>query len=189
MGIAIAAERRLLAEDEYEPVAASHYPALETAKRADLIELAGWLRERRAKASDIVRDRRRVRRGKAEPRGVAAEAPSELGQSAKKQVFARALRRVNARLERLAIEERRGRGSAHLAGTVERKAKMASPPPKPAPKTAKADTPKAETPKAETPKATAAKETAKPAKAVEAGKAARAAPAAKKASAKDAKPE
>ncbi|MBN8943520.1 MAG: hypothetical protein J0H01_28700 [Rhizobiales bacterium] len=140
MGIAIAAERRLLAEDEYDPVAASHYPALETATRAELIELAGWLRARRAKASDIVRHRRRVRRGKAEPRNTAAEISSERGVAAKKQVFAHALRRVNARIERLGTEERRSKAIGNLRAAVERKAEATKARAKPGPTAAKAMT-------------------------------------------------
>jgi hypothetical protein len=90
MGVQIAAERKLLTEGEYDPVARSHHPAVQGLARDELIELARWLRSRRARARDIVRERRRVRRGKAEPRGAAAEPPSERGLSAKKQIFARA---------------------------------------------------------------------------------------------------
>lgn len=104
MGIPIAAERRLLSEDELGPVARSHYPELEGLSREQLIELARWLRSRRARARDIVRDRRRVRRGKADPRNPAAEPPSERGLTAKKQVFSHSLRRVNARLNHLLAE-------------------------------------------------------------------------------------
>lgn len=121
MGVEIAAERKLLAEDEYDPVARSHHPAVQELARDDLVELARWLRSRRARARDIVRERRRVRRGKAEPRGAAAEPPSERGLSAKKQIFARALRRVNGRIERLRAEEKRGRAVANLREALERK--------------------------------------------------------------------
>jgi hypothetical protein len=122
MGVPIAAERRLLTEDEYDPVAASHYPALEAAKREDLIELARWLRARRAKASDIVRHRRRVRRGKQDPRNIAAETASERGLAAKKQVFSRALRRVNARIDKIRTDERRAEAIAHMHEALARKA-------------------------------------------------------------------
>lgn len=112
MGIPIAAERRLLSEDELGPVARSHYPELESLSRDQLIELAGWLRSRRARARDIVHHRRRVSRGKAESRNAAAETPSERGLAAKKQVFSHSLRRVNARLNRLLAEEKH---ALHLA--------------------------------------------------------------------------
>lgn len=109
MAMPIAAERRLLSEDELGPVARSHYPALESLSRDQLIELARWLRSRRARARDIVRQRRRVRRGKADPRNPAAESPSERGLTAKKQVFSHSLRRVNARLDHLLSAERHAR--------------------------------------------------------------------------------
>ena len=114
MGIPIAAERRLLSEDELGPVARSHYPELESLSRDQLIELARWLRSQRARARDIVHHRRRVRRGKAEPRNPAAETPSERGLAAKKQVFSHSLRRVNARLNRLLAEEKHARHRARL---------------------------------------------------------------------------
>jgi len=106
MAMPIAAERRLLSEDELDPVARSHYPALGSLSRDQLIELARWLRARRARARDIVSQRRRVRRGKADPRNTAAEPPSERGLAAKKQVFSHSLRRVNARLDHLLAEEK-----------------------------------------------------------------------------------
>lgn len=121
MGVEIAAERRLLTEDEYDPIARSHHPAVQGLARGDLIELARWLRSRRAKMRDTLHERRRVRRGKAEPRGVAAEPPSERGSAAKKQVFARALRRVNGRIERLRAEEKRDRAVAGLHKALQRK--------------------------------------------------------------------
>jgi len=39
MSTSIADERRLLANEEYEPVARSHYPALADLKREELVEL------------------------------------------------------------------------------------------------------------------------------------------------------
>lgn len=121
MGVEIAAERKLLAEDEYDPVARSHHPAVRELAWDELVELARWLRSRRARSRDLVRERRRVRRGKAEPRGAAPEPPSERGLSAKKQVFARALRRVNGRLERLRAEKKREGAAVGLRAALERK--------------------------------------------------------------------
>jgi hypothetical protein len=106
MGMPMAAERRLLSEDELGPVARSHYPELERLSRDQLIDLARWLRSRRARARDIVRDRRRASRGKAEARNPATEFPSERGLAAKKQVFSHSLRRVNSRLNHLLAEQK-----------------------------------------------------------------------------------
>ena len=110
MGIPIAAERRLLSEDELGPVARSHYPELESLSRDQLMELARWLRSRRARARDLVRHHRRESRGKTESRNPAAEFPSERGLAAKKQVFSHSLRRVNARLNHLLAKEKHAPG-------------------------------------------------------------------------------
>jgi hypothetical protein len=122
MDIGVAAERRLLAEDEYEPVARSHYPALGGLAREELVQLARWLRERRNRTRDIVRERRRAHRGRVPPPGAAPEVPSERrGLPAKKQVFARALRRVNERIGRLLAAEARERNVARLRAALERR--------------------------------------------------------------------
>jgi hypothetical protein len=126
MSTSIADERRLLAADEYEPVARSHYPALADLPRAELLELVRWLREQRGKFRRHVERRRRAERGKAAPRAAAAAPAGERGPgakgvaqgpvakgAAKKQVFTRALKRVNARLDSLLAAERR---SAMRAG-------------------------------------------------------------------------
>lgn len=104
MSLGIAAERKLLAEDEYAPVAETHYPALKQASRERLIELAQWLRARRTRARDIIATRRRARRGKPDERS--QQLSPDRGLAAKKQVFSQALRRVNARIETLAAAER-----------------------------------------------------------------------------------
>lgn len=121
MSVEFAAERRLLAEDEIAAVLSSHYPELESLAHADLLELARWLRARHGRARDIIRTRRRIRRGKAEPRGTATEDASERGLAAKKQVFARGLKRVNGRLGQLRAEEKRARALANLRAALERR--------------------------------------------------------------------
>lgn len=121
MGVAIVAERRLLTENEYGPVARSHYPTLESVPRDELVDLARWLRSQRAKANDIVQHRCRVRRGKPDLSNTVADTSSERGLSAKKKVFSRALKRVNARLHRFRDEEKRDRNLARLNAALERK--------------------------------------------------------------------
>jgi hypothetical protein len=118
MSITFASERRLVAQDEFEPIVRSHYPVVEELSREELVELARWLRERRARARDIVRGRRRVARGKADVRGGAAETASERGLLAKKQVYANALKRVNARLATIKAAERRALALARLQAAV-----------------------------------------------------------------------
>ena len=121
MSTSIADERRLLANEEYEPVARSHYPALAGLKREELVELVRWLRERRGKFRGQVEHRRRVRRGKADARTAAAEPPSERGVAAKKQVFARALKRVNNRLDSVLAGEKRAAMRAGMTAALDRK--------------------------------------------------------------------
>jgi hypothetical protein len=114
MGLALKSELGLLGEDEREPVARSHHPVLASLPGKDVLELARWLRARRDRARGLIRHTARVRRGKAEPRRAPPEPHAERGLSAKKQVFSRALRRVNARLDTLAAEARRARALADL---------------------------------------------------------------------------
>ena len=121
MASSIADERRLLTADEYEPITRSHHPAVATLAAPELVDLARWLRERRSRCRDLMHHRRRVRRGKAEPRNTAAEESSDRGLAAKKQVFARALKRVNGRLELLRAEARQAEISARLGAALERK--------------------------------------------------------------------
>lgn len=123
MSTSIADERRLLAADEYQQVARSHYPALLEVPRDELPTLVRWLREQQAKMRGTIEHRRRVRRGKAEPRSAAAETSSERGAAAKKQVFARAVKRVNSRLDHLRDEERRAEIRVRLGAALERKRK------------------------------------------------------------------
>lgn len=122
MGIATKGERRLLSEKEYEPIMRSHHPALQRLEHRELVELARWLRSQRTRARDIIRDRRRIRRGKADPRSLADETSSERGLAAKKQVFAHALRRVNTRLNQLsaAAGHARNRSTPDLSGRAVR---------------------------------------------------------------------
>jgi hypothetical protein len=121
MTIALAAERRSLAQDEFEPIVKSHYPVVETLSREELVALARWLRERRARARDLIRGRRRVTRGKAATRGTASETASERGLAAKKQVFSNALKRVNGRLAKLEDARRRTLMRERLQAALGRK--------------------------------------------------------------------
>ncbi len=121
MGVEFAAEQGLLAESELGPVRQSHYPVLEELPREDVVDLARWLRGQHGRVRDIIRDRRRVRRGKAEPRGATPETPSERGLAAKKQVFARALKRVNARLSQISAAARRASSIAAMQEALHRK--------------------------------------------------------------------
>lgn len=104
MSVEYSAERRLLAEDELDPVRRSHYPELEEWTHSELVGLARFLRARRDRARDLIKDLRRARRGKG---GVGEGLSSERGLAAKKQVYARALKRVNARIAQIVAETKR----------------------------------------------------------------------------------
>jgi hypothetical protein len=106
MSVEFSAERRLLAEDELDPVRGSHYPELERWTHPELVELARFLRTRRDRARGLISDLRRARRGKG---GVGEGLGSERGLAAKKQVYARALKRVNARIAQIVAEMKRQR--------------------------------------------------------------------------------
>ncbi|MGH7152603.1 MAG: hypothetical protein ACREF3_01640 [Acetobacteraceae bacterium] len=121
MAIELASERRLLTESEYQRVEQSHYPTLGTLPHDETLTLARWLREQHARLRDIIRDRRRARRGKAAGAGLAAPETSERGLAAKKQVFAHAIRRVNGRLERFRAEARRARVTEGMQTALRRK--------------------------------------------------------------------
>ncbi len=121
MGVEFAAERRLLSEEEFAPIVSSHYPELAALSHEDLVGLARWLRGQHARARDIIRGRRRVHRGKAEARGTAAETASDRGLAEKKQVYARGLKRVNARLAALRAETKRTQATAALREALARR--------------------------------------------------------------------
>lgn len=121
MGVAYAAERGLLAEDEFAMVEQSHYPALAALDGAALRDLAKWLRARRARARDIIHDRTRARRGKGEVRGAVSDPGTAHNLADKKQVFARALKRVNARIEAEKAAAKRAASVARLQAALARK--------------------------------------------------------------------
>jgi hypothetical protein len=122
MSTSIADERRLLAADEYEPVARSHYPGLASLQRDELLELVRWLRDQRGKFKGQIR--RRVRRAKADTRTEADKPASERGLAAKKQVFARALKRANAQLDRVLAADKRAAMHAGMQAALARKRRV-----------------------------------------------------------------
>lgn len=121
MSIELASERRLLTESEYQRIGQSHYPTLGTLPHQEALALARWLRGEHGRLRDIIRDRRRARRGKAGGTGIAAPETSERGLAAKKQVFAHAIRRVNARLERFRAKARRARIKQGMEAALRRR--------------------------------------------------------------------
>ena len=117
MATNIAAERRLLGDD-FAVVAPSHYPALGALDATEVLALARALREQRNRLRGMAHANRRARRGKAEPR---AAAPSDAALMRRKQVYAAALKRVNARLDTLQGQARRAWHAAALREALARK--------------------------------------------------------------------
>lgn len=117
MATSIAAERRLLGDD-FALIANSHHPALAALSAEDALALARLLREQRDRLRGMVHANRRARRGKGEPRAAAGHDPALLR---RKQVFAAALKRVNARIELLHGEARRAYHAAALKEALARK--------------------------------------------------------------------
>lgn len=105
MSLAVATERRMLAENEFDMVARTHYPEISALSREELAETARVLRAYRDKARDTARQQRREMRGKASARG-ATPARDNTGTTIKKQIFAQALKRVNRELARFQQAER-----------------------------------------------------------------------------------
>lgn len=119
MGQCFATERRLVSETEYGQIVKSHYPEVEALPEEELRALARWLREARDRARGVIAGRRRARRGKGGT--PEAGAASERGLAAKKQVYARALKRVNARLDRLSAERKRASMQARMEAALARR--------------------------------------------------------------------
>ena len=117
MATSIAAERRLLGDD-FALIANSPHPALAALSAEDALALARLLREHRDRLRGMVHSNRRARRGKGEPRASAGHDPALLR---RKQIFAAALKRVNARLELLHGEARRAYHAAALKEALARK--------------------------------------------------------------------
>lgn len=93
-------ERSLLNHEEYEVIKGSHHPDLYALDLDGLRSLQTRLREMRDKERTLTRHKQRERRGKAEPRGGSFPGTSEQPQQ-RKQVFAKALRRVNKETARI----------------------------------------------------------------------------------------
>jgi len=121
MSISVAAEKKLLAPEEFEAVKATHHPAILSLSLEALQSAKRDLGERREKLRVHLVETRRAR-----VRRTAGASPSgEPRLARRKQVFAKALRRLNQELSRREEAE----GKARTAPGV----------PRPEPKTGKAN--------------------------------------------------
>jgi hypothetical protein len=99
MGMSRTEEARALDADERALVAETHHPALQALDDAALAALLVRARERRDRAQDLAKRRRREMRGKAAPRGAEASR-ADAGSKAKAAALAAAVKRLNAEAER-----------------------------------------------------------------------------------------
>lgn len=99
MAMSTKMEHRLVTHDEFEIVAETHHPGIHDLSTEALTAARQRLRDLRAKERTLSRDMQRAIRGKGEQRG--RSFPGNADKPARrKQVFAHALRRVNAELAR-----------------------------------------------------------------------------------------
>jgi hypothetical protein len=99
MSICRKQERSLLDHEAWTLVERTHLPALKALSDAELSETGRRLRALHDKQRDLSREKRRIARGKAEPRGGSFPGTAERPKQ-RKQVFAQALKRVNSEFER-----------------------------------------------------------------------------------------
>ncbi len=93
-------ERSLLSHEENETIRLTHHPAIYEVEVVELEAMRPRLRQMRDKERTLGQHKRRETRGKAEPRGASFPGTATHA-SHRKQVFAAALKRVNAELRRL----------------------------------------------------------------------------------------
>lgn len=127
MSISCKFERSLLSHEEYNVIKGSHHPDLYALDLNGLVALQGRLRQMRDKERTLTRHKQRERRGKAEPRGANFPGTTEQPQQ-RKQVFAKALRRVNNEARRIRNLEARAANidAAHRALEMRRAANFTS---------------------------------------------------------------
>jgi hypothetical protein len=99
MSISQQEEARALDAEERAMVVQTHHPALHDLSDADLAALVRRVRDRRDRAQDMARQRRREMRGKAKARG-AEPSGADQGSRLKATVLAQAMRRLNGEAQR-----------------------------------------------------------------------------------------
>lgn len=99
MSISQQEEARALDAEERAMVAQTHHPALHDLSDSDLAALVRRVRDRRDRAQDMARQRRREMRGKGKARGAEPSA-ADHGSRLKATVLAQAMRRLNGEAER-----------------------------------------------------------------------------------------
>lgn len=93
-------ESKLLNHDELQIVRSTHHPAIYDFDLPELREVQGRLRNERSKLRTLINRSRRIHKGKPDPREGSTPQNGEHLQK-RKQVFAKALRRVSNEIKRL----------------------------------------------------------------------------------------
>lgn len=129
MAISSKLERKVLSQDEFEAVRATHHPAIYELDRKELQAVRVRLREMRGKARTIARQKSREGRGKAEGRGKSFPGTAEQPLR-RKQILAAALKRVNKEIVRYDALASRAEhiDAARRALALKRSANFYSPP-------------------------------------------------------------
>lgn len=99
MSISRKDEKSLLSHEEWTVIARTHHPEIDALALADLRDLRRDVRAMRDKERDLAHQKKRIARGKADPRGGSFPGTYERPKR-RKQVFAGALQRVNSAVER-----------------------------------------------------------------------------------------
>ena len=113
MSIPVAAEKKLLAPEDFEAVKVTHHPAIEEMSLEALQTAKRELGERREKLRMILLESRKARVRRTAREASSQDDESQVGR--RKQVFAKALRRVNHELERRRDAEARAHPQAEQA--------------------------------------------------------------------------
>ncbi|MDQ0349860.1 hypothetical protein [Ancylobacter vacuolatus] len=101
MSLTNKAERSLISHEEYEIVRLTHHPDIYDVAGEDLQATRKRLRDLQEKERTLAREKRRISRGKAEPRGGSFPGTQERP-SQRKQVFAAAVKRLSREIDRRA---------------------------------------------------------------------------------------
>jgi hypothetical protein len=108
-------ESKLLTHDELQMVRLTHHPAIYEPDLKELTALQGRLRAERAKLRTLVNRSRRIHRGKPDARDDKAPANAQ-HLAERKQIFAKALRRVSKEIKR----QRKHEANAALQESAQR---------------------------------------------------------------------
>ena len=128
-------EARFLSAEERELVARSHQPEVTALADDELAKLRTLVRERRDRATDILRRQRREMRGKAPAKG-AAPATADAGSKLKVSLLAQAMKRLNSETARRRRDAARMRLVDSMRQALASK-QAAAKPPRPASRTAR----------------------------------------------------